>query len=66
MKIVVEGRMDLFTSDGAYLFSVMQGSDSRWRRIMMYKDPTGKERIGNINMIEPDYQNKGNMNEDPK
>ena len=56
------GRMDLYTDDGAYIFSVMQGRDGQWRRVYMYIDSQGVERITNICVEYPDYQNKFHMN----
>jgi hypothetical protein len=65
MKLTIKDRVDLYTDDGEYLFSVMKGCDEKWRRCAMYRDSGATERIGNIEMVTPDYQNNNRMNLTP-
>ena len=62
MKTFVKDRIDLYTEEGVYLFSVMKGRDTKWRHVRMYQDTQGIERIHNVNMETPDYQNTLHMN----
>ena len=62
MKVKIKDRVDLFTEDGDYLFSVCKGHDKRWRRVYLYHNAEGQEKIGAFDMIEPDYINDTGMN----
>jgi len=62
MKLKVKDRIDLYTESGEYLFSVCKGGDGQFRRVFMYKGPDGQERIGRIEMSQPDFVNQLRMN----
>ena len=61
-QIIVKDRVDLFTDEGDYLFSVCKGNDKRWRRVNLYHNAEGREAIGTFEIVQPDYINDTGMN----
>jgi hypothetical protein len=61
-QVIVQDRLDIFTDNGEYLFTVAKGNDGLWRRVYMYRNVQGQEAIGSIAMERPDYRNDMGMN----
>lgn len=62
MKVKIKDRIDLYTDDGLYIYSICKGGDGKWRNVYLYVNGEGKEAIMSIKMISPDYTNMAHMN----